>query len=154
MYTRSARLKKCWHSTKSSSKAVLQCLGRFLRVDPAVAHSSVNSATTLPFKFGLFGLRSASRSRDAAHSSSWADWLATVAARHSTTAGRITSGWEHSRTKLPGCANVHASRTTLFRHNFDAHHAEAGGARASSFEVSRRHPSRGSLHVCCPTDTL
>ena len=91
--------------------AVLQCLGRFLRVDPAVAHSSVNSATTLPFKFGVFGLRSASRSRDAAHSSSWADCLTTVAARHSTRLG--TQPHEASRMCKCACKSNNTFSTQL-----------------------------------------
>ena len=70
-------------------KAVMQCLGRIMHVDPSAIHPSVHQAATLPFSLGGLGIRSAFRSRESAHWASWADCLAMVKARHPIIAARI-----------------------------------------------------------------
>ena len=69
---------------------VLVCLSRLLEVP--VETFALNATMSLPLSKGGLGLRSAVRSREAAHWASWADCLPMVQKRHPQVAGIMLQG--------------------------------------------------------------
>ena len=87
-----------------------QCSRNILQLDLHQCSDVVQDASTLPLSLGGLGLRSAWRSRVAAHWASWADCLPMIHARHPDVAAELLGQLEGhperrlaSRKQLPQC---------------------------------------------------
>ena len=111
-YLRALRPSVVEEFARAHDLGLWRCLQNILQLDLHQCSVEVQDTATLPLCLGGLGLRSAWRSRVAAHWASWADCLPMIHARHPHVAAELLEQLEgHPQFALPSGSSHHSAIT-------------------------------------------
>ena len=149
-FTRVVEPDACREFCERNDTALWECLCRIMQISPS-QQNDVRHTASMPMVFGGLGLRSATRVRQAAYWSSWADCLPMVQQRHPDVAERLVT--QLSSHPWSSCLQAAAeAKSDLTASGFEAPfwHALAQGARQPRREPEENEPGivrRGWQHA-------